>query len=140
LTVTFDGDGGVTPSGTTTFSIGGATFSGGTVKTVGQPDLYGSGSFSYEVLGGTVVMIEFDQPITDLSLFFVSRSEGTTTLTAFNSDGDAVGTATAVESTAPAEDKFIDVVLSAAATQVEIEHAGGGDGWVDSFTFNPSNL
>ena len=133
FTVTFDGDGGITPSGTTDFEFNGASFSGGTVKTVGQPDLYGSGLFAYEVLDGSTVTVMFDNPIDSLELFFVVRGEGQTILTARDADGGAVGTATAAQPDSGSVQ--VTVTLSANATSLEVVHTGDGDGWIDDFQF-----
>ncbi len=133
FTVTFDGDGGITPSGTTDFAFNGASFSGGTVKTVGQTDLYGSGLFAYEVLDGSTVTVTFDNPIDSLELFFVTRGDGQTILTARDADGGEVGTATAAQPDSGNEQ--ITVTLSADATSVEVVHTGDGDGWIDDFQF-----
>ena len=133
FTVTFDGDGGITSSGTTDFEFNGASFSGGTVKTVGQPDLYGSGLFAYEVLDGSTVTVMFDNPIDSLELFFVTSGDGQTILTARDADGGVVGTATAAQ---PASgNELVTVTLSANATSVEVVHTGDGDGWIDDFQF-----
>ena len=132
FTVTFEGDGGITPSGTTDFEFNGASFSGGTVKTVGQPDLYGSGLFAYEVLDGSTVTVTFDNPIESLALFFVARS-GQTTLTARDASGGEVGTATAAQPGSGNEQ--VTVTLSANATSVEVVHTGDGEGWIDDFQF-----
>lgn len=72
FTVTFDGDGGVTSSETTAFEFNGASFAGGTVRTVGQPNLYGSGLFAYEVLEGSTVTVNFENPVDLLELFFLT--------------------------------------------------------------------
>ena len=133
FTVTFDGDGGATPSGTTDFDFNGASFSGGTVKTVGQLNLYGSGSFSYEVLDGSTVTVTFDNPIDSLALFFVTRGTGQTILTARDADGVEVGTASAAQP--DSENERVTVTLSANATSVEVVHTGDGEGWIDDFQF-----
>ncbi len=133
FTVTFDGDGGVTSSGTTDFEFNGASFSGGTVRTVGQPDLYGSGLFAYEVPDGSTVTVMFDNPIDSLELFFVTRGDGQTILTARDADGVVVGTATAAQPGSGNEQ--VTVTLSANATSVEVVHTGDGDGWIDDFQF-----
>ncbi len=133
FTVTFDGDGGITPSGTTDFAFNGASFSGGTVRTVGQPDLYGSGLFAYEVLDGSTVTVMFDNPIDSLELFFVASGAGQTILTARDADGGEVGTATAAQPDSGSVQ--VTVNLSANATSVEVVHTGDGDGWIDDFQF-----
>ena len=133
FTVTFDGDGGVTSSGTTDFEFNGASFSGGMVRTVGQMDLYGSGLFAYEVLDGSTVTVMFDNPIDSLALFFVARGAGQTILTARDADGGEVGTATAAQPDSGNE--RVTVTLSANATSVQVEHMGDGEGWIDDFQF-----
>ncbi len=133
FTVTFDGDGGITSSGTTALEFNGASFSGGTVRTVGDMDLYGSGLFAYEVQDGSTVTVTFDNPIDSLALFFVTRGAGQTILTARDADGVAVGTATAAQSDSGNE--RVTVTLSANATSVEVVHTGDGDGWIDDFQF-----
>jgi len=133
FTVTFDGDGGITSSGTTDFAFNGASFSGGTVKTVGVMDLYGSGLFAYEVLDGSTVTVMFDNPIDSLGLFFVTRGDGQTNLTARDADGVVVGTATAAQPDSGNE--VVTVTLSADATSVEVVHTGDGEGWIDDFQF-----
>lgn len=133
FTVTFDGDEGATSSGTTDFDFNGASFSGGTVMTVGQPGLYGSGLFAYEVLDGSTVIVTFDNPIDSLALFFVTRGAGQTVLTARDADGGEVGTATAAPPNSGTE--RVTVTLSVNATRVEIVHTGDGDGWIDDFQF-----
>ncbi len=133
LTVTFDGDGGVTSPGTTDFEFNGASFSGGMVRTVGQMDLYGSGLFAYEVLDGSTVTVMFDNPIDSLALFFVTRGAGQTILTARDADGGEVGTATAVQP--DSGNTRVTVTLSADATSVEVVHTGDGEGWIDDWQF-----
>ncbi len=133
FTVTFDGDGGATSSGTTDFEFNGASFSGGTVRTVGQPDLYGSGSFAYEVLEGSTVAVTFENPIDLLELFFVTSGNGETVLTAFDADGNTVGTATAGQPGDANEEQRVE--LSTNAVRVQAVHTGGGEGWIDDFAF-----
>lgn len=131
--ILFDGGEG-TSSGTTDFSFGGANFSGGTVRTAGNPSLYGSGFFAYEVREASTVVVTFDAPIDFLELVFILRGTGTTVLTAFDANDNEVGTITAGSARAAQE-----VLLSANAVRVEVVHTGDGDGWIDNFTFRPAS-
>ncbi len=133
IKVTFDGDGGITSSRTTDFEFNGASFSGGTVRTVGQMDLYGSGLFAYEVLDGSTVTVMFEKPIDSLELFFVARGAGQTILTARDADGGEVGRSTAAQPDSGST--RVTVTLSANATSVEVVHTGDGEGWIDDFQF-----
>lgn len=133
FTVTFDGDGGVTPSGTTAFEFNGASFAGGTVRTVGDFALYGSGLFAYEVLEGSTVTVNFENPVDLLELFFVTNGAGQTVLTAFDADGNEVGSATAAAPGGGEDDQTLQ--LSANATRMQVVHTGDGEGWIDDFTF-----
>ena len=136
FTVTFDGDAGATSSGTTDFGFQGATFSGGTVRTLGDFSLYGSGLFGYEVLEGRTVTVAFDNPVDLLDTFLVTRGGGEAVLTAFDAEGNAVGTVTGVASAGiGAAENFREVDLSAAAMRVEVVYSGPGEGWLDEFSF-----
>jgi hypothetical protein len=132
-TIRFDGGEGA-GNGATTFSFMGANFSGGTIRTLGDPQLYGSGLFAYEVLPSSTVNVTFDAPIDLLQLFFAKRGTGSTLLTAYDADDIVVGTATALSSSA-ATGGSMNVALSAPATRIDVIHTGGGDGWIDNFTF-----
>lgn len=129
FTVRFDGAEGTT-SGTTDFSHEGASFSGGTVRTLGQPALYGSGLFGYEVLAGSLVTIVFDNPVDVLAAFLATRNGGQITLTALDADGNAVGTLGGSTGSGAQT-----VTLSEPALRVEVAYAGDGDGWLDDVTF-----
>ena len=132
-TIRFDGAEGV-GSGITTFSFMGANFSGGTIRTTGDLELYGSGLFAYEVLSSSTVNVTFDNPIDLLQLFFAKRGDGTTLLTAFDAQNNVVGTLTALQDSVAAGSVQV-VSLSGPATRIEVVHTGGGDGWIDDFTF-----
>ncbi len=132
FTILFDGAEAGVSSGVSEFSYEGAGFSRGTVRTVGQPDLYGSGLFAYEVPDGTV-LISFEDPIDLLSLFFVTSGTGQTVLTAFDADGNEVGSITAAQPGSADEDQTVP--LSANAVRAEAVHTGDGEGWIDDFTF-----
>jgi len=128
-TVTIFFDGMDAKSGDTDFTFEGASFSGGMVRTLGNPSLYGSGLFSYEVKEGSTVTVAFDTPIDFLELVFI-RSGGSTVLTAFDAEGNDVGSISA-----GTERVAQTVVLKANAVRVEAVHTGSGSGWIDNFTF-----
>ncbi len=130
VTVFFDGAEGTAP-GTTSFSFMGASFAGGRVTTLGRPDLYGSGSYAYEVTADNPVTVTFDAPVDVLELVLVTRGTGTTTATAFDEQDQVVGTLIGDDNARRA------VQLSANATRVEVVHTGGADsdGWIDNFSF-----
>ena len=131
VTIRFDGAEG-TSAGTTDFAFQGANFTGGTVRTVGQPALYGSGLFAYEVLETSPVTVTFNQPIDSLELFFVTRGGGLSELTAFDADGAEVGSLIA---DAAGSAMVRPVSLSGNVVRVEVTHIGTDDGWIDDFTF-----
>ena len=137
VTIRFDGGEGF-GNGTTSFSFMGANFSGGTIKTLGDPQLYGSGLFAYEVLPSSPVSITFDAPIDLLQLFFAKRGGGETALTAYDAEDMVVGTATALPASAAGSGASTEVALSGNATRVEVIHTGDGDGWIDNFTYRPA--
>ncbi len=89
VTLLFDNTGaeiGVTTPGTTSFSFMGSSWSGGIVETVGSPPLYASGAYSYEVQGGSA-MVVFDPPVTNVNFFYVHGNgfpPGTATARATN--------------------------------------------------------
>ncbi len=126
VTVFFDGADAA--SGATDFTFEGATFSGGTVRTLGNPSLYGSGLFAYEVEPGSTVTVIFDAPIDFLELVFIS-SGGSGMLTAFDAEDNEVGSISA-----GSERVAQTVELTANAVRVEAVHSGGS-GWIDNFTF-----
>ena len=132
-TILFDGGETGVSSGVSEFTYEGAGFSGGTVRTVDQPDLYGSGLFAYEVPNGGMVSISFEAPVDLLSLFFVTKGTGQTVLTAFDADGNEVGAITAAQPGSGDEDQTVP--LSANAVRAEAVHTGEGEGWIDDFTF-----
>lgn len=73
VTIFFDNIGpeaGITTPGTTDFEFFGSSWSGGIVATEGSPPLYASGAFSYEVQGGSA-MVVFDPPVTGVNFFYV---------------------------------------------------------------------
>jgi len=132
VTIRFDGGEGF-GSGTTNFSFMGANFTGGTIRTLGDPDLYGSGLFAYEVSPSSAVNITFDSPVDLLQLFFVKRGAGSTLLSAFDAQDNIVGTATASQDTAGGSVQTVS--LSGTVSRIEVVHTGDGDGWIDNFTF-----
>jgi|GEM_PF-4778686 len=127
--VTLFFDGADAKEGDTSFSFEGANFAGGTVRTLGNPSLYGSGRFSYEVAEGSMVTVDFDGPVDLLELVFID-SGGSSVMTAFDADGNEVGSITAVD-----QRTSQSVELSASAVRVEAVHTGDGSGWIDNFTF-----
>lgn len=131
--ILFDGAEG-TSSGTSDFSFGGANFSGGAVLTAGDPSLYGSGAFAYEVREGSTVAVSFDAPIDSLDVVFIQRGTGTCVLTAFDDQDNEVGTITAGSARTAQT-----VLLSANAIRIEVIQTGEGDGWIDNFTFRPAS-
>ena len=131
ITIGFDGAEG-TSNGTTNFTFQGAEFTGGTVRTVGQPSLYGSGLFAYEVLDSSPVTVTFTEPVDLLELFFVTRGSGVSEMTALGADGAIVGSLTADPATAG---MLRAVTLTGDAVRVEFTHVGTDDGWIDDFTF-----
>lgn len=132
VTIFFDGAEG-TVGGDTDFAFGGASFAGGTVRTVGNPFLYGSGRFAYEVRSGSTVTVVFDTPIDLLELVFILRGGGSTVLRALDGVGNEVGTLSAGSAL---EAQMVE--LSGNAVRVEVIHTGDGDGWIDNFTFRPA--
>ncbi|MCG8408318.1 MAG: hypothetical protein MI923_24215 [Phycisphaerales bacterium] len=132
VTILFDGAEG-TVDGDTDFTFEGANFTGGTVRTVGNPFLYGSGRFAYEVRAGSTVIVTFDTPINLLELVFILRGGGTTVLRALDATGNEVGTLNAGN---VLEAQMVE--LSGDAVRVEVTHTGDGDGWIDNFTFRPT--
>lgn len=114
--------------GDTDFTFEGATFAGGTVRTLANPALYGSGFFAYEVEAGSTVTVIFDAPIDFLELVFI-RSGGSGMLTAFDAEDNEVGSVSAGN-----ERVAQTVELTANAVRVEVVHTGGS-GWIDNFTF-----
>ena len=131
VTIQFEGAEG-TSNGTTDFSFRGVSFTGGTVRTVGQPDLYGSGLFAYEVLESSPVTVVFAEPVDLLELFFVTSGAGISVMSAFDADGNVVGSLTA-DSAGTAMSR--EVSLTGNVVRVEFTHTGSGDGWIDDFTF-----
>ena len=132
VTIFFDGAEG-TSGGDTDFSFGGANFSGGAVRTVGNPFLYGSGRFAYEVRAGSTVVVTFDSPIDLLELVFILRGGGTTVLRALDAGDNEVGT---LNAGSVLEAQMVQ--LSGNAVRIEVIHTGDGDGWIDNFTFRPA--
>lgn len=128
-TVTIFFDGADAEDGDTDFTFEGASFSGGRVRTVGNPSLYGSGRFSYEVEEGSTVTVAFDAPIDFLELVLI-RSGGDTVLTAFDAEDNEVGSISAGTGRVAQT-----VELMANAVRVEVVHTGSGSGWIDNFTF-----
>lgn len=133
FTIRFDGAEAGVSSGVSDFTFEGAGFSGGTVRTLNRDELYGSGLFAYEVPNGGTVSISFEAPVDLLSLFFVTNGTGQTVLTAFDADGDQVGSITAAQPGSGDEDQTVP--LSANAVRAEAAHSGDGEGWIDDFTF-----
>jgi hypothetical protein len=131
VTIQFEGAEG-TGAGTTTFTHEGAMFTGGTVRSLGQPDLYASGQFAYEVLPGSPVTVTFDEPIEFLELFLASSGNGLTVLTALDAEGRVLG----LHQSSPAGNASTqEVTLSGEVTSVVFIHTGDDDGWIDDFSF-----
>lgn len=134
FTIEFEGAEAGISSGVSEFTYEGASFSGGTVRTVGQTDLYSPNSFfSYEVPNVGTVSIMFEEPVDLLSLFFVTNGTGPTVLTALDAEGNEVGTITAAQPGSGDENQTVP--LSANAVRAEAVHSGDGEGWIDDFTF-----
>jgi len=127
--VTLFFDGADAQNGDTDFTFQGATFSGGMVRTLGNPSLYGSGRFSYEVRADSTVAVAFDSPVDFLELVLID-SGGSTALTAFDAAGDEVGSVNG------GTDRAAQMVnLTGDAVRVEAIHTGTGSGWMDNFSF-----
>jgi hypothetical protein len=131
-TLFFDGAEGAV-SGDTDFTFEGASFSGGTVRTVANPSLYGSGRFAYEVRPGSTVTVDFDTPIDFLELVFILRGSGNTVLRALDAAGNEVGS---INAGSAREAQTVE--LSGNAVSIEVTHTGDGDGWIDNFSFRPA--
>ena len=79
-------------TGSTDFTLSGASFTGGEVFFAGNPPLYASAPSSYG-LGGAGGEINFATPVTDLSFFFVdSGPNAQFQATAFDEAGNSLGT------------------------------------------------
>ncbi len=111
-------------TGSTTFSLQGANFSGGEVVFAGVGALYASPPQAYKI-GNTGGTITFDEPVDLARFFFVHESGDTTkTATAFDAAGNVVATAT---SRPPSflGDSLNFVTLVGTAKIARIEVSGG---------------
>lgn len=118
-------------TGSTTFSLQGANFSGGEVVFAGVGALYASPPQAYKI-GETGGTITFDEPVDLAQFFFVHESGDTTkTATAFDAAGNVVATAT---SRPPSQlnDPLNFVTLVGSAKIARIEISGGK---IDDFRF-----
>ncbi|MCI0359621.1 MAG: hypothetical protein L0211_14185 [Planctomycetaceae bacterium] len=118
-------------TGSTTFSLQGANFSGGEVVFAGVGALYASPPQAYKI-GATGGLVTFDQAV-DLAQFWFIHEPGDTTktATAFDAAGNVVATAT---SRAPSflNDPLNFVTLVGTAKIARIEISGGK---IDDFRF-----
>lgn len=106
VTILFDNGGdeaGVTPVGTSDFSLMGSNWSDGLITSEPQfPFLYASGNASYQIqVDGAV--ITFDEPVTDVSFFFVVGFFDRARATAFAVDGTELDTVTSAIATSRAD-------------------------------------
>jgi len=126
ITITFDN-----MNGATTFSTQGSNWSGGTVRTEGNPSLYASGAFSYEVNAGGA-MVTFDQPVTNVRFFYVHGSgHGAGVATSFDAAGAMLDTRNSISNGASGS-KFVDFPASPAISRITFS-----DGVIDSFSYDP---
>jgi len=127
---------GITVPGATTFSIFGSNWSGGVVDTEFVPPLYASGSFSYEVVGGSAE-VTFDEPIDNVEFFFVHGfgfSPGTAT--AFDADDNELDSVSSNQATSfndPANFETID-------SQSSIARIAFTGGVIDDFSFTVAEV
>jgi len=126
ITITFD-----TMNGAITFSILGSNWSGGTVRTEGNPSLYASGAFSYEVDPGGAE-VTFDQPVTNVRFFYVhGAGHGAGVATSFDASDSMLDTRNSVPNTGSGS-KFVDFPTSPGISKITFS-----DGVIDSFSYDP---
>jgi len=140
VTISFDNGGdeaGVTPVGTSDFSFMGSNWSDGLITSEPQfPFLYASGNASYQIqLDGAV--ITFDEPVTDVSFFFVVGFFDRARATAFAVDGTELDTVTSAIATTRADpanfrsfDTDVPIALIEFAQRPDMDFAS-----VDNFTY-----
>jgi hypothetical protein len=106
VSILFDNGGdeaGVTPVGTSDFSFMGSNWSDGLITSEPEfPFLYASGNSSYLIRTDGAV-ITFDEPVTDVSFFFVVGFFDLATATAFAADGTELGTVSSAFATTRAD-------------------------------------
>lgn len=122
---------GVTTAGATDFSIRGSTWTGGVVDTQGQPPLYASGAFSYEVQSGNA-RVSFDPAVDAANFFYVhGGSVGAGTATAFDGDGNMLGTVSSLGATTFGDSaNFVTLDFSAAIARIDFS-----GGIIDNFAY-----
>ncbi len=147
----YDGDSGTTTdpnscetstsfefSATAPFCIGTspltATFSSGVSKSVGQADLYQTGSFSWHVLSGTSATVTFETLPSTLTFFVRTEFAGTVSdIQILDENGDLILSVTPTT-------MFVQVVVNRDPGQtiigsVVVTSTSGGDVVIDDFVF-----
>ena len=117
----------------------GATFVGGaSCQSIGIPNCYHTGSFSYRMNQAEPVTIELEEPIGDIVVYFVHQSSGTLgTMRFFDAatGGNEVGTPITTNgdclSILPErQDRSFDVGVH----RIEVTVSGLGSVWIDTMT------
>ena len=131
VTTSFEGLGaGTFTIGTTPIT---ATFSGGTAQTIGQPQFYRTGAFSWHVASGATGLIIFETDASEVDLWVRDTPGGSGEVRAIDTTGATLATMTVTNA-------FQNFVVTRTAGQtlidrVEYENTGGADIVMDDFEF-----
>lgn len=125
---------GVTTPGAATFSVAGSNWTGGVVATEGLPQLYASGVYGYEVRGG-VARVWFDTPVSSVLFFYVHGViVGQGTATAYDDQGQVLGTVTSLPATDfAATASFVQMKYDTPIAEIEFT-----SGVIDNFSYPPA--
>ncbi len=130
----FEGSGdetGVTDPGVSEFDFMGSSWSGGVIASEGQPRLYASGVFSYEVIAGQAA-VSFAEPVTRVRFFYVHGGGFPAgTAAAMSADGVVLETLDSNAATVFADSSNF-VTFATTAPIAAIEFSGGV---IDDFSY-----
>ncbi len=139
VTIFFDGAEPGISNGGTSFSFIGSNWQGGTVRVVGDPAIYHSGSFAYMMnpanQSDPLLQVLFDVPVMDLSFAFmhggIFSNVPAATAEAFDAGGSSLGSVSSLAGLGMATPL---VSFSSAVPIERIEFTGGV---VDTFSYSP---
>lgn len=139
VTMFFDGAEPGISNGGTNFSFMGSSWQGGTVRVVGDPVIYHSGSFAYMMnppnQSGSPLQVLFDVPVSDVSFAFMHGGNFSNvpaaTAEAFDADGNSLGSISSLVG----QGMSTPLVSFSSSTPIErIEFTGAV---VDTFSYAP---
>ncbi len=115
-----------------------ATFSGGSARIVGNPSLYHTGSFSWEVPAGVTTVVQFSGLAETVEFFSLDTCTINASVAAFDANEGQIGELFLTGSFSSPPGNFSNPLqFTGAIAKLEFRNPGSGSAWIDDFGFSP---